>query len=267
MLLGVRFLLGDIVKLGGVSLVCVVLELAMAIAVMTALGRWFKLSPKLTSLLSIGASICGVSAIIAAKGAIDADDEDASYAIAAILALGAVSLVVFPLDRPRHRHERPRLRPVGRPRGRQHGRSGGSRRVVFRRGRALRRAGEDDAQRDDWLRRARLRALLGAPQSEAREIANKGAFLWEKFPKFVLGFLVISTVATLGAFSARQSTDLANLSRWAFLFTFAGVGLRTNVGELSRQGWRPLAVGVVGEVAIAVLTLAMVVFAARTFVF
>ena len=38
-LLGVRFLLGDIVKLGGVSLVCVVLELAMAIAVMTMLGR------------------------------------------------------------------------------------------------------------------------------------------------------------------------------------------------------------------------------------
>src|SRR6059036_1213191 len=96
-LLGVRFVLGDIVKLGGVSLACVVLELALAIAVMTALGRAFKLSPKLTSLLAIGASVCGVSAIIAAKGAIEADDEDASYAIAAILALGAVSLLVFPL--------------------------------------------------------------------------------------------------------------------------------------------------------------------------
>src|SRR5258706_15289298 len=94
-LLGVRFLLGDVVKLGGVSLACVVLELALAIVVMTALGRWFRLSPKLTSLLAIGASICGVSAIIAAKGAIEADDEDASYAIAAILALGAVSLLVF----------------------------------------------------------------------------------------------------------------------------------------------------------------------------
>ena len=38
-----------------------------------------------------------MSAIIAAKGAIEADDEDASYAMAAILALGAVSLFVFPL--------------------------------------------------------------------------------------------------------------------------------------------------------------------------
>ena len=96
-LLGVRFLLGDVARLGGVSLLCVVLELAVSIAVMTALGRAFRLPPKLTSLLAIGASICGVSAIIAAKGAIEADDEDASYAIAAILALGAISLVVFPV--------------------------------------------------------------------------------------------------------------------------------------------------------------------------
>src|SRR4029453_10257068 len=74
-LLGVRFLIGDVVKLGGVSLVCVALELAAAIVLMTALGRAFGLSPKLISLLAIGSSICGVSAIIAAKGAIDADDE------------------------------------------------------------------------------------------------------------------------------------------------------------------------------------------------
>src|SRR5205814_4896875 len=71
-LLGVRFLLGDMARLGGVSLLCVIVELAVSIAIMTALGRLFRLSPKLTSLLSIGASICGVSAIIAAKGAIDA---------------------------------------------------------------------------------------------------------------------------------------------------------------------------------------------------
>jgi uncharacterized membrane protein YadS len=55
------------------------------------------------------------------------------------------------------------------------------------------------------------------------------------------------------------------MSRWAFLLTFAGVGLRTNVRELMKQGWRPLVVGVVGECAIAGLTLAMVLVAARRF--
>ena len=49
--LGVRFLLGDVLKLGGISLLAVVVELAVAIAVMTWLGRWFGLPEKLTSLL------------------------------------------------------------------------------------------------------------------------------------------------------------------------------------------------------------------------
>src|SRR5271154_2421716 len=56
-LLGVRFLLGDILKLGGMSLACVAIELVVAIALMTWLGRAFDLSPKLTSLLAIGSSI------------------------------------------------------------------------------------------------------------------------------------------------------------------------------------------------------------------
>src|ERR1039457_4439760 len=94
--LGSRFLLGDVLKLGGLSLILVTIELAVSIALMTALGKWLGLTPKLTSLLAIGSSICGVSAIIAAKGAIEADDEEASYAIGAILLLGAFSLFAFP---------------------------------------------------------------------------------------------------------------------------------------------------------------------------
>jgi len=71
----------------------------LSLALMTLLGRLFKLKPKLTSLLAIGSAVCGVSAIIAAKGAIDADDEDSSFAIAAILALGALSCSRFPPSR------------------------------------------------------------------------------------------------------------------------------------------------------------------------
>ena len=48
---------------------------------------------------------------------------------------------------------------------------------------------------------------------------------------------------------------MANLSRWAFLLTFAGVGLRTDLREMRKQGLRPFVVGAVGEFAIAGLTL------------
>src|SRR5437667_6018432 len=96
-LLGVRFLLGDVLKLGGISLIAVVLELGISIALMTWLGNTFKLTPKLTSLLAIGSSTCGVSAIIAAQGADNRKATAASCAIAAILALGAIGLFVFPV--------------------------------------------------------------------------------------------------------------------------------------------------------------------------
>jgi uncharacterized integral membrane protein (TIGR00698 family) len=263
-LLGVRFLLGDIVTLGGVSLACVTIELAAAMILMTALGRAFGLSPKLISLLAIGSSICGVSAIISAKGAIDADDEDASYAMAAILALGAVSLFVFPL--------------IGRSLGMSDHAYGLWVGLAVDNTAEATAAGalySDAAGQFAVLAKTARNATIGfvvlgyalywVKQNQGKAIGNKAAFLWQKFPKFVLGFLVVSALATAGAFSKTQMTDLANLSRWAFLLTFAGVGLRTNVRELMKQGWRPLAVGVVGECAIAGLTLAMVLFAARKY--
>jgi uncharacterized integral membrane protein (TIGR00698 family) len=263
-LLGVRFLLGDVARLGAVSLVCVALELVVSIAVMTALGRAFNLPPKLTSLLAIGASICGVSAIIAAKGAIEADDEDASYAIAAILALGAVSLFVFPL--------------VGHALGMSDHAYGLWVGLAVDNTAEATAAGalySEAAGRFAVLAKTTRNATIGfvvlgyalywIRKGGAANVANKPAFLWAKFPKFVLGFVAISTLATLGAFTNAEAADIANLSRWAFLFTFAGIGLRTNLRTIARQGWRPLVVGVAGECAIALLTLGMIAGAAQRF--
>jgi uncharacterized integral membrane protein (TIGR00698 family) len=257
---GARFLFGDILKLGGVSLACVAIELAVAIVLMTALGRAFKLRPKLISLLSIGSAVCGVSAIIAAKGAIDADDEDASYAMAAILALGAVSLLVFPL--------------IGRALGMSDHAYG------LWVGLAVDNTAEsiaagalysDAAGRFAVIAKTARNATIGfvvlgyalywIRRGQAHALTNKAAFLWDRFPKFVLGFIGVSLLATVGALSSAQVTNIANLSRWAFLFTFAGVGLRTSFRDLRKQGWRPLVVGTVGECAIAAITLALVLLA------
>ena len=256
-LLGGRFLLGDVVRLGGLSLVLVFIELALALTFMTYLGRGFKLSPKLITLLAVGSSVCGVSAIIATQGAIDADEEDASYAIAAILALGAISLFLFPV--------------VG------HALHLSDHAYGLWAGLAVDNTAEataagalysDAAGKVAVLAKTCRNALIGfivlgyaiywARKGQASEVTNKGAFLWQKFPKFVLGFLLISLLATLSFFTKPQLTALGNLSRWAFLLTFAGVGLRTNLRELGKQGARPFIVGAIGEIAIALITLGLI---------
>jgi uncharacterized integral membrane protein (TIGR00698 family) len=263
-LLGARFILGDILRLGGLSLILVFIELALALTFMTYLGRGFKLSPKLITLLAVGSSVCGVSAIIATQGAIDADEEDASYAIAAILALGAISLFVFPL--------------VG------HALHLSDHAYGLWAGLAVDNTAEataagaiysDAAGKFAVLAKTCRNALIGfvvlgyaiywASKGQAEEVKNKGAFLWKKFPKFVLGFLLISVLATIGFFTKPQLATLGNLSRWAFLLTFAGVGLRTSFRELGKQGVRPFIVGAVGEIAIALITLGLVVGADRLF--
>lgn len=263
-LLGVRFVLGDIFKLGGVSLACVVIELAVSIALMTWLGRVFKLSPKLSSLLAVGSSICGVSAIIAAKGAIDADDEDSSYAIAAILSLGAVSLFAFPvIGHALHLSDH------------AYGLWAGLAVDNTAEATAAGALFSDAAGKIAVLAKTARNATIGfvvlayaiywASKAKAQQIENKGLFLWQKFPKFVLGFLGVSLLATVGFFSKPQLADVANLSRWAFLLTFAGVGLKTNIRELAKQGARPFLVGAIGEFAIAGLTLGLVLFVSYQF--
>ncbi len=262
--LGVRFLIGDVLRLGGVSLVLVAVELGVSIVLMTLLGRWFGLTPKLTSLLAIGSSICGVSAIIAAKGAIEAEDEEASYAIAAILALGAIALFLFPV--------------IG------HALGMGDHAFGLWAGLGVDNTAEaaatgalysDAAGKYAVLAKTTRNATIGfvvlgyaiywANRGRAQQIGNKAAFLWQKFPKFILGFLFISLIATLGAFSKEQVSSLANLSRWAFLLTFAGVGLMTDFREMRKQGIRPFIVGALGEIAIAALTLGLVLGADAVF--
>ena len=110
-------------------------------------------------------------------------------------------------------------------------------------------------------------ALYWASRGEADQVAPGGraraAFVWAKFPKFVLGFLAVSAVATLGWLSKGQLTNLANVSRWAFLLTFAGVGLNTDVRAIARAGWRPLVVAVIGLVVVAMVSLGLVLFTSR----
>jgi uncharacterized integral membrane protein (TIGR00698 family) len=274
-LLGARFILGDVLKLGGISLILVFIAFAFSLTFMTWLGRTFNLGPQLTTLLAVGSSVCGVSAIIATQGAIDADEEDSATAIAAILALGALSLFTFPL--------------IG------HALHMSDHAYGIWAGLAVDNTAEataagalysDTAGKYAVLAKTCRNALIGfvvlayavqwarkglASQAATKQLDNKAAFLWNKFPKFVLGFLVVSLLATLGAssnptiaalgFNKPQLLALGNLSRWAFLLTFAGVGLRTNLKDLFKQGARPFIVGAVGEIAIAAITLLLVLTA------
>jgi uncharacterized membrane protein YadS len=76
--------------------------------------------------------------------------------------------------------------------------------------------------------------------------------VWERFPKFVLGFVAASILMTFiveshggssgPAFDALKAdliTPIKTLRTWTFVFTFLCIGLTTRFRELLVFGWRP----------------------------
>lgn len=266
--LGGRFLLQKIFVLSSVSLVLVVLEIFIAIGLMLLMGRWFKLSKKLTHLLAVGSSICGVSAIIGAQGAIKAKERDLSFAVAAILAIGAFGVFVYPV--------------VGHWLGMSDqsfglwaGLSIDNTAEVVAGGSIFSETAGNIAVIAKNSRNAMMAfVILGfaiywakTDLQEAKDIVkNKWLFVWQKFPKFVLGFLVFSLLSTVGFFSTDNVASLKSLYEWCFMLTFAGVGLQTDFREMRKVGFRPFIVGATAEIVVAVVTLGMVLAADAMFV-
>ncbi len=266
-LMGVRFLITDVARRGGIGLAIVVVEILFSIAFVSLFSRIFRLPEKLGSLLSVGVGICGVSAIIGAAGSIDSKKEETGYAIAVILVFGAAALIAYPL--------------LGRIMGMSDkafgvwaGLAVDNTAEAVATGAIYSKAALGYTTLAKLCRNALMGfAILGfavyyARRGLAKEVTHKGLFLWQKFPKFVLGFLALSVLfsilfaatASAGgrALLVSKTTGLKNLSEWAFQLTFVGVGLRTSFRDMVRTGISPLIVGVAAEAAVALFTLGMV---------
>ena len=95
-LLGFELVLQDMLTLGGRGLLVI-----LAVVVATFFGtRWagerLGVPAGLSLLVATGFSICGVSAIAAARGVSDADEEEVTYAIALVTLCGSLAIVLLP---------------------------------------------------------------------------------------------------------------------------------------------------------------------------
>jgi len=68
------------------------------------------------------------------------------------------------------------------------------------------------------------------------------AIIWQRFPKFVMGFVLVSALASLGLFSKDAVEVMNTLSKWAFAMAFFSIGLELSVKELGKMGWPPVIV-------------------------
>jgi uncharacterized integral membrane protein (TIGR00698 family) len=95
-LLGFELVLQDILSLGGRALAVVIIVVLATFFGTRWAGRRLGLSNGLSLLVATGFSICGVSAIAAARGVTDAEEEEVTYAVALVTLCGSLAIVVLP---------------------------------------------------------------------------------------------------------------------------------------------------------------------------
>jgi uncharacterized integral membrane protein (TIGR00698 family) len=253
-LLGAQLSLGEVAAGGPRVVGLVVATVLVAVAVVELLGRRvFALRRRVTALLAAGTSICGVSAVVAVAGAVDADAEDIATVTATVLLFDAVTLVTFPA--------------VGAALGlgaREFGVWAGL--SMFSTGPVTAAGFAFDPVAGQWATLTKLtrNALVGVVAVAyslafvSREATSVRA-VWTRFPKFLVGFAVVSAVASAGLLSASAQASLDSLSTALFAVAFVGLGLDVRVDRMRETGATPVLV-----VAVALTTVAALAYLAVT---
>ncbi|WP_130806438.1 YeiH family protein [Senegalia massiliensis] len=94
-LLGVNLNFSAVIQLGPMILILVITIVTSSLLLANLIGRYFGLNKKLSTLLGVGSSICGASAIVAMGPVIDSDEEDIAISVAIISLLGAIGVFVY----------------------------------------------------------------------------------------------------------------------------------------------------------------------------
>ena len=85
-----------VLKTGKQSLPIILSTITTSLVIAYVLHRVMKIPGKISTLVGVGSSICGGSAIAATAPVIDADDEEVAQAISVIFLFNILAAVLFP---------------------------------------------------------------------------------------------------------------------------------------------------------------------------
>jgi uncharacterized integral membrane protein (TIGR00698 family) len=95
-LVGIKLSLLDVMKLGAWGIPVVFTLVAAAILATHALAKRLRVTDRLAALAAASTAICGVTATVAVAPTIDADDEEVAYTIANVTLFGILAMFLYP---------------------------------------------------------------------------------------------------------------------------------------------------------------------------
>jgi len=232
------FASGPMLAAGIVLIVCIGLSAGYAI------GRAAGLSPNLAVLVACGNAICGNSAIAAVAPVIGAETEDVAASIALTAVLGVAVVLGLPLL----------IGPLGLSLY-QYGVLAGL--TVYAVPQVLAAAFAVSALSGQVATVVKLaRVLMLGPvvlffavRAQRDHVGTtKKLSLTKLVPWFVLGFIVLATLRSIGVISESQATMTKLVAGWLTIIAMAGLGLSVDVRAVRTVGAR-VVVAVAGSLA------------------
>lgn len=271
-LLGFGLNLTTIGKVGMMSLPIIVSTISTSLIVAYIVHKLLKVPSKVSTLIGVGSSICGGSAIAATAPVISADDEEIAQAISVIFLFNVIAALIFPT--------------LGSALGLTNDGFG-----LFA-GTAVNDTSSVTAAASTWdtlhgtngkvleyativkLTRTLaiipitvILAFLRMRKDKAKASASQSSVrLKSIFPMFILYFVLASVITTIiTTFVSGDGLQIANeifgllkkLSKFFIVMAMSAIGLNTNIVKLIKSGTKPIIMGFCCWVSIAAVSLLM----------
>jgi uncharacterized membrane protein YadS len=226
------------------------------------LGGKFGLPDTLRAVMSTAVSICGVSAAIAAAGSVLAKKEEITYITTLVIITALPLMVIAPLIAgAMHMPE-----PIA---GAWFGGNVDTTAAVVGAGTIY----GETAQKIASIVKQTQNALIGVVAFllalyfttvvEGKKERPSASMIWQRFPKFVLGFIIASVIFSIGLIPAAKADAptagnlIAAMKDWAFCLAFVCMGLELSVGQFKKMGWSPVIVYLIVTIFNTLLALAV----------
>ena len=261
-LLGLSLNITTILNVGKMSLTVMIFTLLTCFGGGYFIGKALGLNWKLSNLISAGTGICGGSAIAAIAPTIDADDNDVAYAMSATFLFDMAMIVLFPI--------------MGQAMGMTDqafgiwaGTAVNDTSSVVATGYAFSEGAGDFATMVKLTRtlaiiptviifafvqlRLKRKEALANSQNGSELKANFS--ITKIFPWFILGFLVMSIVASVFEVPAAVVSGTKSASKFLMVCALAAIGLNTSFSSMRKAGIRPMIHGFIISVLVVIVAL------------
>lgn len=265
-LLGFGLDLNVVLETGRQSLPIIVCTIAVSLLIAYALHRALSIPGRISTLVGVGSSICGGSAVAATAPVINADDEEVAQAISVIFFFNVLAAILFPI--------------LGNLAG--FDTTSGEAFGIFA-GTAVNDTSSVTAAAATWdsmwdlgsqtldkavtVKLTRTLAIIPITlvlaflqtRKGSKEAGQKVDFR-QVFPFFILYFIAASLITTIAihfGVDAAAFSPIKTLSKFFIVLAMAAIGLNTNIVKLVKTGGLPLAMGACCWVGITAVSLVM----------